>query len=78
MENEIEILNQERVIESREIAEMLEVKHWEVLRKLEGTNDGKSKGIIRVLDDNNIVVADYFIKSTYRDFETILLWFQNK
>ncbi|HBF2100927.1 TPA: phage regulatory protein/antirepressor Ant, partial [Clostridioides difficile] len=40
-------------------------RHWEVLRKLEGTE--KTKGIIDILNDNNFVVVDYFIKSTYLD-----------
>ncbi|MFQ4756084.1 phage regulatory protein, partial [Clostridioides difficile] len=35
------------------------------LRKLEGTE--KTKGIIDILNDNNFVVVDYFIKSTYLD-----------
>ncbi|HIH2888713.1 TPA: phage regulatory protein/antirepressor Ant, partial [Clostridioides difficile] len=47
------------------IADMLEIRHWEVLRKLEGTE--KTKGIIDILNDNNFVVVDYFIKSTYLD-----------
>ncbi|HCP7141167.1 TPA: phage antirepressor KilAC domain-containing protein, partial [Clostridioides difficile] len=41
--------------------------HWEVLRKLEGTE--KTKGIIDILNDNNFVVVDYFIKSAYLDLK---------
>lgn len=44
---------------------MLGIKHWEVLRKLNGTD--KTKGIIPVLTDNKIVVSDYFIESNYKD-----------
>lgn len=50
-------------IDSREIAEMMGINHWEILRKLDGTE--KTKGIIKTLGDNKIVVTDYFIKSAY-------------
>lgn len=52
--------NNIKTIDSREIAEMLGIKHWEVLRKLDGTD--KTKGIVPVLTDNKIVVSDYFIE----------------
>ena len=52
-------------ITSLEVADMMEIKHWEVLRKLEGTD--KVKGIIQVLTNNKIVVSNYFIESTYKD-----------
>ncbi len=55
-------LNNKNTITTLEIADMLEIRHWEVLRKLEGTE--KTKGIIDILNDNNFVVVDYFIKST--------------
>ncbi|HBL5276240.1 TPA: phage antirepressor KilAC domain-containing protein [Clostridioides difficile] len=58
-------LNNKNTITALEIADMLEIRHWEVLRKLEGTE--KTKGIIDILNDNNFVVVDYFIKSTYLD-----------
>ena len=48
-----------------EVAEMMETEHWKLLRKLEG--DKKSDGIVKILADNNFVVSDYFISSTYRD-----------
>lgn len=57
--------NNIKTIDSREIAEMLGIKHWEVLRKLDGTD--KTKGIVPVLTDNKIVVSDYFIESSYKD-----------
>lgn len=53
------------VLTTLEIADMMEMKHWQILRKLDGTK--KTKGIIQILGDNKIVVSDYFIKSTYRD-----------
>ena len=56
---------EEQTITTVEIAEMLDMKHWQILRKLDGTK--KIKGIIQILNDNKIVVVDYFIKSTYTD-----------
>lgn len=65
--NELRINETEsnNTITTLEVAEMMEINHWEVLRKLEG-ND-KSKGIIPILTDNNFVVSDYFLESTYKD-----------
>lgn len=48
-----------KTIDSREVAEIMQIGHWEVLRKL--------KGIIKTLTDNKIVVSKYFIESTYKD-----------
>lgn len=52
-------------ITTLEVAEMMEVEHKRLLRKLEG--DKERKGYIQILTDNNFVVSDYFIPSTYRD-----------
>lgn len=54
-----------KTITTLEVAEMMETEHWKLLRKLDG--DKKSDGIIKILTDNNFVVSDYFIPSTYRD-----------
>lgn len=57
-------------ITTLEVAEMMEVEHWEILRKLDGRTkkDGShAKGYIEVLNDNHLVAADYFIKSSYLD-----------
>jgi Rha family phage regulatory protein len=56
---------EQKTITSVEVAEMMNINHWEVLRKLEGTK--KVKGIIPTLTDNKIVVSDYFNESTYID-----------
>lgn len=64
--NKLAIINN-NTIDSREIADMMGINHWEVLRKLEGTEDGKIIGIIPVLNDNKIVVVDYFIEDEYKD-----------
>lgn len=60
--------NKVQTITTLEIAEMMDnTPHWQILRKLEGYDkEGEHvKGIIEILGDNNIVVTDYFIKSSY-------------
>lgn len=57
----------QNTITTIEIAEMLGMKHYKVLEKLDGTKDGKTKGIIDVLNAHDFVVVDYFIKTTYID-----------
>ena len=59
----LKLVQNQMVIDTREVADMMGLEHWEILRKLEGTNSGK--GIIPILGDNNFVVTDYFIESTY-------------
>lgn len=54
-----------KTISSREVADMMETPHYKVLEKLEGTKDGKTKGIIPTLIAHEIVVNDYFIESSY-------------
>lgn len=60
-----------KTITTLEIAEMMEIPHYEILRKLEGTTnaDGSVKqiGIIPVLTDGKIPVSDYFLLSSYKD-----------
>jgi phage regulator Rha-like protein len=69
--DEIGFENNTNTITTLEIAEMMELEHWQILRKLEGTKnqDGSTKqvGIIQILTNNKIVVSDYFIPSTYKD-----------
>lgn len=54
-----------QTIPSYEIAEMMDREHWKVLRMLIGTT--KDIGIIPTLANNEIVVSDYFIESSYKD-----------
>ena len=57
-------------ITTLEVAEMMQVEHWELLRKLDGRTkkDGShTKGYIEILTDNHLGVSDYFIPSTYKD-----------
>lgn len=71
--NELQVLNHEQTISSREVAEMMGKGHWEVLRMLEGYEPFKGSkgrkvvGIIPTLNDHNVGVVDYFVKSTYVD-----------
>ena len=55
------------VIDSREVAKMLESNHYKILEKIEGTKDGKTKGIIPILVAYDFVVSNYFIESSYKD-----------
>ena len=63
--------NNTNTITTLEIAEMMEVEHKEILKKLEGTTkpDGSVKqiGIIPVLTRGNFPLSDYFTLSTYKD-----------
>ena len=52
-------------LSSLEVAEMLETKHCEILKKLDGAKD--RKGIIEILNHHQMSVVDYFIESTYKD-----------
>lgn len=65
--NNLTVINQNGnlVVDSREVAQMMNINHWEILRKLEGSKD--RKGYIKVLTDNQMVVSEYFIKSYYKD-----------
>lgn len=61
--------NDVQTITTLEIAEMMELPHYEILKKLGGTTnpDGSVRqvGIIPTLGKGKIPVTDYFIKSTY-------------
>ena len=63
-----ELQNMPQTIDSRDIAEMMERKHYEVLRMLEGYEKLNIVGIIPVLStDIRTNVSDYFIQSSYKD-----------
>lgn len=57
----------QQTIPSYEVAEMMEKKHFEVLRMIEGYEKPKVIGIIPVLANSRITVSDYFAESTYKD-----------
>jgi len=48
-----------------EVAEMMEVSHNDILRKLDGRKD--RKGYITIMAESQMAVSDYFIPSAYRD-----------
>lgn len=64
-----EEIKKTQTITTLEIAEMMDVPHYDILKKLEGTfnSDGSTKqiGIIPTLGKGNFPVTDYFVKSTY-------------
>lgn len=62
---EVQVLNQEKTIDSRDVAEMLGKNHGDLLKDIQGS--GKNLGIIPVLTKGNFPVVDYFMESTYID-----------
>lgn len=56
---------EQKAITTLEVAEMMEIKHYQVLEKLEGTKS--TKGIIPTMTNHKIMVSDYFTESTYED-----------
>lgn len=52
-------------ITTLEVAEMMEVEHKRLLRKLEGDKD--RKGYIQILNEAQMGLADFFIPSSYKD-----------
>ncbi len=61
--NELSI--KQMTISSIEVAEMLGVEHYKIIRKLEGAKE--RKGYIQVLADAQMGVSDYFIEDSYKD-----------
>lgn len=59
------IFTKEKTISSVEVAEMMEVAHKRLLRKLEGGKD--RKGYIQILTEAQMGLSDFFIPSTYQD-----------
>lgn len=64
--NEI-MKNNKNTITTLEVAEMMQMRHQKIIEKLEGSKDGKTKGIIPILTEHDFVLSDYFTKSTYKD-----------
>lgn len=52
-------------ITTLEVAQMMEVEHSDILKKLEGRKD--RKGYIQILNEGQMSVVDYFVRSSYRD-----------
>ncbi|PPK77498.1 phage regulator Rha-like protein [Lacrimispora xylanisolvens] len=60
-----EEIKKTQTITTLEIAEMMDVPHADLLKKLEGRKD--RKGYIQILNEGQMSVVDYFKKSTYID-----------
>ena len=60
-----EEIKKTQTITTLEIAEMMDVPHSDLLKKLEGRRD--RKGYIQILNEGHMSVVDYFKKSTYID-----------
>ncbi len=52
-------------ITTLEVAEMMEVSHNDILRKLDGRKD--RKGYVQIMTESQMAVSDYFIPSSYKD-----------
>lgn len=52
-------------ITTLEVAEMMEVPHSDLLKKIEGRKD--RKGYIQILNEGQMSVVDFFYKSSYLD-----------
>ena len=57
----------QNTITTLEIAQMMNMKHYKVLEKLDGTKDGKTKGLINILNDGEYKLEKYFFVSYYKD-----------
>lgn len=63
--DELQLINQSKTLDSREVAEMMGKDHSDLLKSIQGS--GKNLGIIPVLTKGNFPIVDYFIESTYKD-----------
>lgn len=61
MNNDVE----KNTITTIEVAEMMEVFHKTILRKIDGSKD--RRGILDILNDKNVQINKYFIQSSYKD-----------
>lgn len=52
-------------ITTLEVAEMMEVPHSDLLKKIEGRKD--RRGYIQIMTEGQMSVSDFFIPSSYRD-----------
>lgn len=57
--------NLSQTITTLEIAEMMEVPHSDILKKIDGRKD--RKGYAQIISEGQMSVADYFIESEYQD-----------
>lgn len=60
-----EEIKKTQTITTLEIAEMMEMEHSKIIRKLEGSSD--RRGFVQILTDTQMGVSDYFVPSMYKD-----------
>ena len=54
-----------QTLDSREVAEMMGVNHYDLLKKIEGAKD--RKGYMQIITERHLSVSEYFIKTSYKD-----------
>ena len=54
-----------QTLDSREVAEMMGIEHYKLLRKIEGSTD--RKGYIQIITEAQMGVSEYFTKTSYKD-----------
>ena len=54
-----------QTLDSREVAEMMGIEHYKLLRKIEGSTD--RKGYIQIITEAQMGLSEYFIKTSYKD-----------
>ena len=54
-----------QTLDSREVAEMMGIEHYKLLRKIEGSTD--RKGYMQIVNESHLGVVEYFVQSTYKD-----------
>ena len=60
--NELQVLNHEQTISSREVAEMMEVRHADLMKKIE-----KHTEILGKVNERNFSLVDLWQLSSYKD-----------
>lgn len=60
-----EEIKKTQTITTLEIAEMMEMEHSKIIRKLEGSSD--RRGFVQILTDTQMGVSEYFVPSMYKD-----------
>ena len=54
-----------QTLDSREVAEMMGVNHYDLLKKIEGAKD--RKGYMQIITERHLSVSEYFNKTSYKD-----------
>ena len=54
-----------QTLDSREVAEMMDVNHYDLLKKIEGAKD--RKGYMQIITERHLSVSEYFNKTSYKD-----------